>query len=61
MEAEYSNENNSEEIETNKTFEIPNFILRTLPDDKVIVSKNCLMWKQISETFNVVYAEEKII
>ena len=32
--AEYPNENDSEDTETNKTFAIPNFMAEILPDDE---------------------------
>ena len=34
-EAEYPNENNSEDTETNKTFSILNFMPQILPDDEI--------------------------
>ena len=57
--AEYPNENDSEDTETNKTSTIPNFMPQILPNDEIgkgIV--NSLNSKQ-REVFNVVYAWAK--
>ena len=39
--AEYSNESDSEEKETNKTSAFPNFMPRILPDDKIAEGITC--------------------
>ena len=44
--AEYPNENDSEDTETNKTSAIPNFIPQILPDDKIAKGINSLNSKQ---------------
>ena len=52
--AEYPNENDSEDTETNKTSAIPNFMPQVLPDDEIAKGINSLNSKQ-REVFNVVH------
>ena len=40
--AEYANENDSEDTETNKTSTIPNFMPQILPDDAIVKGINSL-------------------
>ena len=54
QEAEYPNENDSEDTETNKTSAIPNFMPQVLPDDEIAKGINSLNSKQ-REVFNVVH------
>ena len=58
QEAEYPNENDSEDTETNKTSEIPNFMPQVLPDDEISKGINSLNSKQ-REVFNVVHTWAK--
>ena len=53
-EAEYPNENDSEDIETNKTFAIPNVMPQILPDNEILKCGNSLNSKQ-REVSNVVH------
>ena len=53
-EAEYLNENDSEDTETNKTSAIPIFMPQILPDEQIAKSKNSLNSKQ-REAFNMVH------
>ena len=57
-EAEYPNENDSEDTETNKTSAISNFMLQVLPDDEIAKGKNSLNSKE-REIFNVVHTWAK--
>ena len=50
--AEYPNESDSENTETNKTSALPNFIPKILPDDDIAKSIKSLNSKQ-REVFNV--------
>ena len=56
--AEYPNENDSEDTETNKTSAISNFMLQVLPDDEIAKGKNSLNSKE-REIFNVVHTWAK--
>ena len=56
--AEYLNESDSEEEETNKTSALPNFIPQILPDDEIVEGINSLNSKQ-KEVFNVVHTWTK--
>ena len=51
--AEYPNENDSEDTETNKTSATPNFMPKILPDDQIAEGMNSLNSEQ-REVFNVV-------
>ena len=53
-EAEYPNENDSEDIETNKTSIIPTFMPQILQDGEIAKGVNSVNSKQ-REVFNVVY------
>ena len=57
-EAEYANQNDSENIETNKTSAIPNLMPQILPDDEIVKGINSLNSKQ-REVFNVVHTWAK--
>ena len=57
-EAEYANENDSEDTETNKTSVIPNFMPEILPDDEIAKGINSLNAKQ-REVFSVVHILDK--
>ena len=57
-EAEYPNENYSEDTETNKTSDTPNFMPQVLPDDEIAKGINSLNSKQ-REVFNVVHTWAK--
>ena len=52
--AEYTNDNDSEDIETNKTSTISTFMPQMLPGDEIIESLSSLNSKQ-REVFNVVH------
>ena len=52
--AEYPNDNDSEDIETNKTSTIPTFMPQILPDDEIAEGINWLNSKQM-QFFNVVH------
>ena len=52
--AEYPNENDSEDTETNKTSAIPTFTPQILPDDEIAKDINSLNSKQ-REAFNVIH------
>ena len=52
--AEYPNDNDSEDIETNKTSTIPTFMPQILPDDETAEGKNWFNSKQM-QFFNVVH------
>ena len=52
--AEYPNENDSEDMETNKTSEIPNFMSNVLADNEIAEGINSLNSKQ-REIFSVVH------
>ena len=53
-EAEYPNENDSEDTETNTTCAIPNFMPQILPDDEIAKGINALNSNQ-GKVFNVVH------
>ena len=57
-EAEYPNENDSEDIETNKTSAIPNFMPQILSDNEIAKGINSLNLKE-REVFNVVHTWAK--
>ena len=57
-EAEYPNENDSEDTETNKTSKIPNFMPQVLPDNEIAEGINSLNSKQ-REVFNVLHTWAK--
>ena len=44
-EAEYPNENDSKDRDTNKTSAIPNFMLQILPDDEIVLTHKFLTFK----------------
>ena len=50
----HSNESNSEELESNKTFAIPNLMPHILSEDEITESINSLNLKQ-KKVFNVVH------
>ena len=52
--AEYPNDNDSEDIETNKISTIPTFMPQILPDDEIAEGINWLNSKQM-QFFNVVH------
>ena len=52
--AEYPNDNDSEDIETNKTSTIRTFMPQILPDDEIVQGINSLNPKQ-KEAFNAVH------
>ena len=52
--AEYPNDNDSEDTETNKTSAVPTFMPQILPDDEISEGKNSLNLKQ-REVFNVLH------
>ena len=52
LETEYPNENDSEDTETNKISEIPNFMLQILPIDEIAKGINSLNSKQ-REVFKI--------
>ena len=57
-EAEYPNESDLNEGETNRTFALPNFMPQILPDNEIAESVNSLNSKQ-REIFNVVHTWAK--
>ena len=59
-EAEYPNENDSEDTETNKTSKIPNFMPQVLPDNEIAEGINSLNSKQ-REVFNVLHTWVKLM
>ena len=56
--AEYPNENVSEDAEANKTFAIPNFMPKILPDDRIVEGIDAWDSKQ-KEVFNAVHTWAK--
>ena len=57
-EAKYANQNDSENIETNKTSAIRNFMSQILPDNEIAKGINSLNSKQ-REVFNVIHTWDK--
>ena len=56
--AQYPNESDLEEKETNRTFALPNFMLQILPDNEIVEGINSLNSKQ-REIFNMVHTWAK--